>query len=238
MYKHITKHFPTHKTFVDVMSGSASITLKKELSKNEVINDINKEVVNVFKVIRDNHKELKEKLRYTLYSRQDYYDSRVKTDDKVEQARRTILRAWFGIGDSIDNNTGFRVSLSQRGSVTGPWINFTNNLDAYAERIRSVIIENMDYKKLIKKYDKEDTFFYIDPPYLLSTRNSRHSYKHDFTLNQHEELCNIVQKIKGKVLISGYKDAPYTKLTNFNEHSFKALTNNKTASEFLWCNYK
>lgn len=234
--KHIIKEFPEHKTFVDVFCGAASITLKKKPSKNEIINDIHSELFNLFKVLREQTSELIKVLEKTPYSRDEYNYCREPSFLPVEQARRTIVKSWFGIGDSMDNKTGFRVSLSQGGSTTSPWINYVDLLDSYSERLRSVIIENLDYKELIRRYDKEDTLFYVDPPYVTSTRSRKHAYLHDWKDEQHKELLDILSNIKGKFILSGYDSPDYQDLL-FRRVEFDSKSQQQKTKEVLWMNF-
>ena len=227
--------FPEHKSFVDVFCGAGSITLRKPRSKNEIINDINSEIVNFFTVLRDNNLELRELLEKTPYSRDEYYFCREQSDSKIERARRTVVKSWFGIGDSLDNETGFRVSLSQGGSTTGPWLTYVDYLHLYQNRLRGVIIENLDWREVIKRYDKIDTLFYLDPPYLKSTRSKKHAYKFDWELSDHVELINSLENIQGVFFLSGYLDGPYNDL-KFKRHEFLSGTQNRTTTEYLWTN--
>lgn len=225
--------FPEHKTFVDVFCGAASITLKKPRSKNEIINDLHGEVVNFFSVLRDRNLELKLALQKTPYSRDEYRKAREPSLDCLEQARRSVVKAWFGIGDSLDNKTGFRVSLSQGGSTTAPWLTYVDYLHLYAERLRGVIIENLDYREVIKRYDKGDTLFYFDPPYMESTRSKKHAYKFDWTTPDHVEFLTLLSSLNARFVLSGYSSELYDTLS-FERHSFMASTQSIQREEFLW----
>lgn len=227
--------FPEHKSFVDVFSGAGSITLRKPRSKNEIINDINGEVVNFFTVLRDNNLELRERLEKTPYARDEYYACRSEVECKIERARRTVVKSWFGIGDSLDNETGFRVSLSQHGSTTAPWLTYVDYLHLYQNRLRGVIIENLDWREIIRRYDKPDSLFYLDPPYLPSTRSKKHAYKYDWELDDHVELIESLDKIEGTFFLSGYRDGPYNNL-KFKCHEFMGRTQSETRTEYLWTN--
>lgn len=229
----IIEQFPEHKSFVDAFCGAASITLRKPRSKNEIINDINHEVTNFFEVLRDDNLALRMRLEKTPYSREEYSRCREHIDNKLEQARRTVVKAWFGIGDSLDNKTGFRVSLTQGGSTTKPWLTYVDYLHLYADRLRGVIIENLDYRELIRRYDKEDTLFYFDPPYVESTRSKKHAYKFDWSLNEHLELIECLSWIKGRFVLSGYESDAYGGLT-YPKVSFTAHTQSENREEILW----
>lgn len=225
--------FPEHKTFVDVFCGAASLTLKKPRSKNEIINDLHGEVVNFFMVMRDRNLELKLQLQKTPYSRDEYSKCREESPDALEQARRTVVKSWFGIGDSLDNKTGFRVSLTQGGSTTLPWLTYVDYLHLYAERLRGVIIENLDYREVITRYDKPDTLFYFDPPYVESTRSKKHAYKYDWNEAEHIEFLKLLPTLKARFVLSGYQSELYDTLA-FERHSFMASTQSIQREECLW----
>lgn len=239
-WKHAGKiiaQFPEHKTFVDVFCGAASITLRKPRSKNEIINDLNGEIVSFFEVLRDRNSELRTLLERTPYSREEYQACREVSDDKMEQARRTVVKAWFGIGDSLDNETGFRVSLSQGGSTTAPWLTYVDYLHAYANRLRGVIIENLDFAEVLERYDKPDTLFYLDPPYSKELRSKKHAYKFDWKAEDHFRLFDCIANLQGQFILSGYLSGPYVDL-DYYRTNFTARTNSNTQSqeEYLWSN--
>lgn len=233
MASKIIAHFPPHKTFVDVFAGAGSITLRKPRSKNEIVNDLNHEITNFFRVLRERNFELLTLLKNTPYAREEYYRAREPHEDLIEQARRTVVKSWFGIGDSLDNETGFRVSLSQGGSTTEPWVSYVDYLHIYANRLRGVIIENLDYRELLKRYDRPDTLFYFDPPYIESKRSKKHAYKFDWKLKNHIEFIELIQNLEGRVIVSGYNGEPYDKLP-WPSVNFKASSQSTERIEYLW----
>ena len=229
----IIETFPEHKTFVDVFCGAASITLRKPRSKNEIINDINGELVNFFEVLRDRNLELRLALERTPYARDEYDKCREPSDDGLERARRTVVKSWFGIGDSLDNQTGFRVSLSQGGSTTAPWITYVDYLHTYANRLRGVIIENLDFAECLKRYDKPDTLFYLDPPYVQDTRSKKHAYKYDWNDADHMRLIELLPTISGHFILSGYEHESY-RLLPYRKETFAATSQSGERTEVLW----
>ncbi len=233
MASKIIAHFPAHKTFVDAFTGAASITLRKPRSKNEIINDINHEVTSFFSVLRDRNFELLMLLKKTPYSREEYARCREPSIDSLEQARRTVVKSWFGIGDSLDNKTGFRVSLSQGGSTTEPWVSYVDYLQLFAERLRGVIIENLDYRELIKRYDKPDTLFYFDPPYIDSERSKKHAYKFDWKFDDHVAFIEQLRSLNGMAVVSGYYGPPYDRL-EWPSLNFQATSQSDSRTEHLW----
>lgn len=233
MASKIINHFPAHKTFVDVFAGGGSITFRKPRSHNEILNDINGEVVNLFKVLRDSNSILREKLELTPYAREEYEKCREPSDDSVEAARRTIVKSWLGIGDSVDNETGFRVSLSQGGGVTSAFVKYTDHMWTYARRLRGVVIENMDYEEILKRYDRRDTLFYLDPPYVANQRSKKHAYKFDWDDADHHRLFKAISTINGMFVLSGYNGPPYDQLP-YRRVGFEAKTNFENNIEYLW----
>jgi DNA adenine methylase len=230
--KKVIELLPPHEIYIEPMCGAASILFRKPPSNVEVINDIHGDVVNFFRVLRENYKELQDKLKFTPYSREEYYSCLEKTDCPIEQARRTYVRAWLGIGNSIDNNNGFRRAIAEKAAIRS-WINHIDSLEMFAQRLRSVVIENIDYRQIIAKYDRNDTLFYIDPPYLLGTRTSE-KYKHDWTDAEHEELVEILKTIKGKCILSGYDNQIYDRLTGWKKILIPTQGTYKPIVEVLW----
>jgi DNA adenine methylase len=232
---HIIPHFPEHKTYVEVFCGAASILFKKEPSRNEIINDIHNEIQNLFYCLRTDALRLENMLALTPYSRTEYKLAREPVVEPFEKARRTIIKSWFGIGDSLDNATGFRVSLTQKGSVTAPWVIYKKQLHEYAKRLEQVIIECLDYRELIRRYDKPDTLFYLDPPYVTETRNKLNAYLHEWNNNDHRELVETLNKINGKFVLSGYENKIYEPL-KARKIVIKSRTQKSSSEEVLWIN--
>lgn len=208
----IISHFPKHKIYVEVFGGGASVLLQKERSPREVLNDLDDEIVNLYQVVRDQGEELKRVCELTPHARVEYKLAREKSDNPIEQARRTIIKSYFGIGDSIQNKTGFRFSRESNICVASSWNTWSEQLDWILARFKGVTVENLDYKDLLKKYDSPDTLFYLDPPYVKSTRNKKHSYRHDFHDLDHFAMIDAVKEISGFSVISGYKHPIYDRL--------------------------
>lgn len=233
MAPRIIEHFPTHKTFVDVMCGAASITIRKPRSKNEIINDVHNELINFFQVLRDRNPELRSRLEKTPYGREEYRSCRELSSDPLEQARRTVVKSWFGIGDSLDNETGFRVSLTQHGTTTGPWLTYVDYLHVYAERLRGVIIESLDYEELCARYDNSETLFYFDPPYVTDLRSTKHAYKHEWNDEDHHRLVRVLKSLKAPWILSGYDTELYDGL-DARKVQFSGTSQNGARVETLW----
>ena len=170
-------------------------------------------------------------------------------DDEIEKARKFYVRTM----QSVASNGGwcYAKSKSRRGMCqsVSRWLgNIEENLSGAIERLKEVQIENLDILDLIKKYDKEDTLFYLDPPYVPETRKQKKSYDCEMTREQHIELINTLINVKGKVILSGYDNDIYNKLLDngwkkiilgeFSKRGQKTNNGELTkGKEFVWINY-
>ena len=241
--------FPVHEHYVEVMSGSAALVLNKEASKMDTMNDINYDVINFFKVLRDHSDELIRRLSLTPVSRHEYYSSWPMNDseDHIENARRFFIRCRMSFqGSGITKSTGFNACVtSHQQGVSKNVAKFYNSIDKLPEvinRLQSIQIESLPYQSIIEKYDRPGTFFYVDPPYELRTRNYKKWYVNEFQDKDHNELSEILKSCKAKVMISGYDSDMYQTLYsdwNFiklkpKSHSMKG---SKIWQECIWTNY-
>lgn len=234
----IIENFPKHTVYVEPFFGGGSVLLQKPRSKREIVNDLDDEITNLFKCARDHGPALKAILKYTPYARTEYENCAELCKIPIEQARRTIVKSYMGIGDSITNtNNGFRQSKDANTCNAKSWTNYVDAFDELIERLQGVMIENRDYKKVMDYYDAPDTLFYLDPPYVRSTRNIKHTYTIDWTDEAHIELVEFLQDIKGMVVLSGYDSPIYESLSWRKVH--KDFTTNAKGSrtETLWINH-
>lgn len=214
-------HFPSHRIYVEPFGGAASVLMRKDRVYSEVYNDRWDIVVNVFRVLRDPEKaaQLVRLLTLTPYSRTEFVecglDQIVECND-VERARRTILRSFAGFGSAATNGryaTGFRANSSRSGTTPAhDWMHYPLVIEQFVERLRGVVIENRPAAQVIQCHDSPETLFYVDPPYLHSTRNFRRrnaSYEFELTDEDHRELAALLHSVKGMVVISGYASDLY-----------------------------
>ena len=212
----LTALFPNHKTFVETHAGSASVLLGKDRSHVEILNDKDDLIVNVLRCVRDDEGRLFESLRNTPYARREYVDAAERTEDPWEQARRTIVRSFMGIGaDAIHRETGFRGYPHNRkrekdSTCAHEWATYLDSFPAFRERLRGVMIENIDALEIIDRFDEYDTLFYVDPPYVMSTRvDGRNRYGHEMTDDDHRALLRDLWEVQGMVVLSGYQSELY-----------------------------
>ncbi|MCF6150409.1 MAG: DNA adenine methylase [Candidatus Kuenenia sp.] len=238
---------PEHTCYVEPFCGSASLLFGKEPSWVEVLNDIDKTLVNLYRCIQNPAKRSKlvEMLQDLPYSRQVFNDLKYGTDtpaDDIELAARYfyLSRASFA-GDTVRG--GFAVPSVTGRNPARSYQNAINSLEAVASRLRGVTIECLPYNEVIRRYDSPSTFFYIDPPYL----ESEHYYGDGFTVTDHFELAAILHQVKGKAMVSHYDNDVYRSLyQDFNcyhrrsfKGAFKSSGEKKPKTvECVWTNYR
>ena len=184
----ICSYIPPHDVYLEPFAGSLAVLLNKPRCHIETVNDIDGEIVNFFRVLRDYPEELKGKIELTPFAREEYKSALEPTEDMVERARRYCVRCWQGFGNSQLYNNGFK--SGQQAHSPNPamaWAELPEILLLAAERLNGVQIENLPALELMKRYDTKDVFIYMDPPYLLVIRKG-YLYKHEMTRADHEEL--------------------------------------------------
>lgn len=240
---------PPHRVYVEVFGGAAGVLIRKTRSQIEVYNDLDTQVVNYFRVLRDpallHH--LLRSVSLTPFSRDEFEASYVGSADPVEAARKFVVRCFLGHGtcsmDPADSN-GFRSCDVRAGKAYArEWAGVPTAIQTAAERLTGVTIENLDWRKLIPKFDGPDTFFYVDPPYLAETRDAGgKGYVHEMTTECHRQLAWMLHRIKGKAAVSGYPSSLYEGLYA----GWRSTTKHTTANgqrgsvpriESLWMNY-
>lgn len=212
----IISHFPQHRVYVEPYGGGASVLMRKPRSYAEVYNDAWGDVVNVFRVLRDKGADLAVLLSLTPFSRDEFVLTSERSDNPIEQARRTIFRSMAGFGSAAVNGkyaTGFRPNANKNGTTPAmDWMHYPDHVQSFAERLRGVIIENRDAWEVMLQQDSDSTLHYVDPPYMIETRNMKRgnaSYEFEMTVEDHEVLLRRLQDLAGAVVVSGYRTDLY-----------------------------
>ncbi len=211
---------PPHRVSVETFGGGASLLFAKKPSLVEIYNDMDGNLVNFFRVIRDEEQfpRFWRKAFFTPYCREEFYWCRenLEDGDPVERAWRffVVVRQAFG-GDFRGEGTswGYSVNSSRRG-MTATCSKFTSCVDVLPEvhaRLRRVQVEQGDFREIIPRYDTPETFFYLDPPYVPETR-THGGYTCEMTAEDHAALVDLLLGLKGMAILSGYPNGIYAPL--------------------------
>lgn len=198
----LIKLFPEHITYVEPFGGGAHVLCQKPQSKVEIYNDIDSNAVNFLIQSVQNTAELITKCNEIPYAREVYHDLKNKElpENKIERAAAWfyLIRSAFGGGGGRKNLSGWRASKQR--NVAKQYYNSINSFEDLRARFQNVQIENLDYREIIKRYDSEETLFFVDPPYF----DREYLYNGNFTLQDHKDLANLLNNIKGKAIVSYY----------------------------------
>ncbi len=205
----IVRHIPPHQRYVEPFAGAASVLIRKPRAASEILNDLDGELVNLFRVVRDQGAELRRMLELTPYAREEFAESYEQAQDPIEQARRTLVRSWMGFGSAaVGRRTGFRVNSRRNGGMPSKeWSTYPDALPAIIERLRGVVIEHRDALDVIRANDGPGTLHYVDPPYPASVRDEGRDYRYELSDDDHCELAEALHGLRGAVMVSGY-DCP------------------------------
>lgn len=253
LFPWIESFFPPHATYCEPFGGSAAILLRKEPVVLEVYNDVDAQVVNFFRVLREETQRARliELLQLTPYSKVEFVTAHCTSADPaldaVERARRLFVRGWQGYGPgsaSTDRAVGWaRGRAAPLSDQVRSWLGAIPNLDRVAERLRTVQIEHDSAWAIFERYDSPDTLFYVDPPYVASTLSANKEYRSPFTDGDHRRLAEVLEQVQGMVVLSGFDCPLYNELFGAWERREKrALTVGRTAegrafrTEVLWLN--
>ena len=211
--------FPPHRVYVEPFGGAASVLLRKPRSYAEVYNDLDGEIVNLFRVARDQGEALDRALTLTPYARAEYAEAWFASDDCVEQARRTLVRSFMGFASASVTlgrkpagtargglqHTGFRSNSNRSGTTPAhDWANFPAALRSVVTRLQGVVIEQREAGLVMLAHDGPETLHYADPPYPSETRDTGHDYVHELSDDQHRRLAATLRSLTGMVVLSGY----------------------------------
>jgi DNA adenine methylase len=218
----IIPFFPPHHTYVEPFCGGASCLFAKAPSPVEVINDLDSEIVNFFRVLRDRRKfeRFHRLAALTPYSREEFV--RYRSDwrarwqecaDEVERAYRWYVVARMSFAGEVGRSWGRSVGTSRLGmaNAVAQWLSIVDMLPVIADRVRSVQIEHGDWLRVLRSYDAPDTLFYVDPPFVRSTRRGGR-YRYEMDDAAHRQLVEALLGIQGKALLSGYRSDLYRPL--------------------------
>jgi len=242
---------PSCHHYCEPFGGSAAVLLNRPPSPVETYNDLDGEVVNFFRVLRDEKERLIEAIGLTPFSREEFalacqLDPNVSA---LERARRFYVRARqvrTGLAQKASLGRWANCKNTSRAGMSGAvsrWLGAVEDLPAIAERLLRVQIENRPAIDVIRLYDSPGTLFYCDPPYVHATRTDLNAYGYEMSDEEHEALAAVLNRVRGKVALSNYQCALMDKLyptPKWRKTVVGPRTNHATKGkrvEVLWTNY-
>lgn len=240
---HIVAIMPPHDTYVEPFGGAASVLLAKPRCREEVYNDLNEDVTNVFVVMRDRFEELEWWCMHTPFSELVHEKAWEKYEDPVARAGMSIFRSFasFGaIGDS-HKTSGFRRGRDQHSVPAMDWKRWIEQMEFYRNRLQGVIIRCRPSLFILESYESaRQALFYVDPPYVHDTRSKHYRYDFDMEDKDHRKLAKALHSTKQMVMLSGYPSQLYEEL--YGDWNFIDIQTMDTAKKFrterLWFNDK
>jgi DNA adenine methylase len=213
----IVARMPPHRVYVEPFAGGANVLLRKPRSAVEVLGDVHPDLINLYRVLRDEPAELLSRLRALEYRKDVFERARDATPaDPMGRAVRMIVvqrMSRGGDGVSFAESDRLRGKTHPDGPIMGDanaWRTFTESgFRALADRLRAVELVEAPAVEVIRRYDAADALFYCDPPYLHETRTHRSAYAFEMTDADHRELLATLKACRGSVILSGYRSALY-----------------------------
>lgn len=250
--KRIIEMMPKHTHYVEPYAGGLAVLWAKSYEGfSEVVNDLNGELINFWRTLAEPSmfKLLRRAAEGTPFSQEIFREAEhCDSDNPVDRALAFFIRARQsrqGLGKSFATLSRTRTRRGMNEQVSS-WLTALEGLPEVHDRLKRVVICNMDAVALIAQQDDKHTFFYCDPPYLAVTRSADKSYRYEMSKSQHLELLNVLANIKGKFVLSGYSSLMYERWAD--KHGIRCeqiMIDNKASSakvkemktECLWYNY-
>lgn len=251
----VISNFPEHKCYVEPFGGAAGVLLRKPRAYAEVYNDLDRDVVNLFEVLRDpaKCKDFIRDISLTPYSRDEFDRAWIREEgiSAIEKARRLVIRAQmgFGSGGATKGATGFRIDTKRDyGTAQQLWAEYPESVSIAAKRLTGVLVENRPAIDVMKAHDGPETLHYVDPPYMHDTRVGTNSsggriYRHELDDDEHDQLLKELLQLEGMVIVSGYRSPLYEELLkDWDSRSISARISagrgTALREEVIWLNPK
>jgi len=243
----IESHFPEHRRYVEGFAGVATVLINRPRAKEEFLIEKNPDQAVLLRVIRDHPHELARVLRPLRWSIETFVDARLRLDEQLYSS--DIERAaWAYTARKMSmNGEGQEFSVVNNRDPEVWWDGGVRALPAIARRLRGAHIIEGDALEWLPLLDGPETLFYLDPPYVLSSRIGRSLYgRYEMTDSEHRALCRTVRRLVGKVVLSGYPNPIYDEVLSgwrretcrfrvFAKYSEGGIRIKKT--EVLWLNF-
>lgn len=204
--KRIAKCFLPHRTFVSTHCGGMSVEIAKQPASIEIANDLDSDLINLYKVVMEHTGDFCAILKNVPYSEQSFKQAK----DWIKSNAPLFRAAGFLIRNRMSFSSSGRTFMIDRMGIDGSdWLPFIKQIPVFAKRIQSYRIHNVDATDIINFYDSKDTLFFVDPPYLNETRSTDRHYAFEMSPEQHRALLKVLCECKGMVYLCGYRSAMY-----------------------------
>jgi DNA adenine methylase len=227
--KRIVSMLPAHDVYVEPFAGGLNVLLNKRRARTEVAGDLNADLIQFYICLRDNPGALIARLSEIPYARESFEDACGIVDhprakdyfDAVERAAAFLVKTRFsrdGLGRTFSDSDRFR---GGRPGDANAWRTIQPELHAIAARLRKVDFHHADALDLIERFDSPGTLFYLDPPYVHSTRTALKTYQYEMSDEGHLALLDAIANVRGMVVLSGYPSSLYDQsLRSWERHEF------------------
>ena len=235
--------------YCEPFAGSGAVLINRPPAQVETYNDVDSEVSNFFRCLRDNSDDLIRRIALTPFSREEIVRANTSEliADQIERARRFFVRARqtrTGLAQTSSEGRWAHCVLTSRAGMAGAvsrWLGSVEGLAEIVQRLQRVQIENAPAIEVIRRYDSRTTLFYCDPPYPHEARGDSKAYRFEMTDRQHEELAEVLHEVDGAVAVSGYLCKLMTRLYGdwYRIDAPPHLCNSSKTErvESLWVNY-
>jgi DNA adenine methylase len=241
---------PKSQHYCEPFGGSAAVLINREPSPVETYNDLDGEVVNFFRVLREQKDTLIEAIGLTPFAREEFELALKVTENlnELERARRFFVRARqvrTGLAQTASSGRWAHCLLTSRAGMAGAvsrWLGSVEGLAQVTQRLLRVQIEHAPAVEVIRRYDSDLTLFYCDPPYPHDSRGDSKAYGYEMSDHEHRQLAEVLHSIKGKAAISGYvgdlMNELYGDWTRIESAPKMAHSIKQSRIEVLWVNYR
>ncbi len=252
MSRQIIPYLPPHRLYTEAFGGGAGVLLHKPRSHAEIYNDLDDDIVGLFRTLQDPAQacRLVELLRLTPFARREFEIAHEWSDDPTERARRLVILSFMGFGSNAHSatgrghhSTGFRSNSHRSGTTPArDWENLPDAYGAIIERMRGVVIEHRDAAVILQRHDAPTSLHYVDPPYVHETRSmfkgGKSAYRHELDEEGHRRLLQTLRGLAGMVVLSGYAHPLYDhSLSDWKRLEFAAMADGaRPRTEVLWIN--
>lgn len=204
MLKHLLPRIPSHVCYCEAFAGGLALLLAKPRSPVEIVNDVNGDLVALYRNLQYHLPELLRELDFMFSSRKALHDYIAQPGiTEIQRAARFLLKNRTSFGGGM---TSFAVARTAGGGAAFSRVRATDMLGAAHARLDSVVVEHLSYDRCLKLYDSKDSFFFIDPPYVDAPTGAYEG----FTREQMTALRKQVGRLQGKRIVT-VNDSPFTR---------------------------